>query len=126
MVDARRLGYIGEGSVSVVVVQNISPGATDEQVLVAIVVVVAYRDTEIEVQVLAQQTRLGRDILKSAVVPLFQEAVVVGRVGLLHFRQLRAVGEEDVHLAVVVVIERWPHRRTWAAENTCGLPDCCY
>src|SRR5208283_3512309 len=46
-----------------------------------------------------------RHVLKGAVTLLMQQAVVIGGIRLLQFRQAGPVGEEDIQTAVVIVIE---------------------
>src|ERR1019366_687980 len=79
--------------------------AADEQVLVAVVVIIANRYTEVEIEIFTRQARLDGDIVESSVGALPQQAVVIRWVCLLHLRKLRAIGKEYVQAAVVIEIE---------------------
>ena len=56
--DSGDLRDVGESSVAVVVVQRIAARCADEQIFVAVVVVVADRDPEVEIQRLRPTGRL--------------------------------------------------------------------
>ena len=58
--DAGSLGHIGKGAISVVVIESVPAGAADEQILIAVVIVIADRHAEVEVQIFAQQARFAR------------------------------------------------------------------
>ena len=53
--DARIGCHVRECSVTVIVVQGVSPDAAQEKIFVAVVVVVAYRHAEVEIQLFAGQ-----------------------------------------------------------------------
>ncbi len=103
--DARLFGDIGEGSVAVVVIQGVPPGAANEDVLEAVIIVIAHGDAQIVADVFAKEPRFPGHVLERAVSFVAKQAVVERGADFLHLRQLRAVGEEDVHFAVVVVVE---------------------
>src|SRR5262249_17601886 len=65
----------------------------------------ARRHTKAEVEMLAGDASLGGYVFERSVSLIAQQAIVEGGVGLLQFRQICAVAEEDVHPAVVVEIQ---------------------
>ena len=103
--DAGSRGHIGERAVPVVVVKGVPASGADEQIFVSVVVVVADCDAEVEIEVRPGEAGFRRDVLKGSVTLLMQQAVVIGGIRLLQFRQAGAVGEEDIQTAVVIVIE---------------------
>src|SRR5579864_1872171 len=95
--------HIGEGAVAIVVVERVAVDASDENIFVAVVVVIADRNAGVVAR--AGQSGLCGDVGEVTLAVVFEEAVVVlGRI-FLERLQVRAVSEEDVELAVVVVIE---------------------
>ena len=103
LIDFRLFGHVGEGAVSVVAIEPVAMDAADKEVLVAVVVVVA--DGGGCVVAAAGQAGLLRDIRKMALAIVGKQPVgVLGR-GLLQRSDIGAVGEEDVQVAVVVVVE---------------------
>ena len=86
-------------------VKDVASGVADEQILEAVVIIVAGGNSEAESEVFAEQPGARGDILEGAVAAVAQQAVVESGIGLLHFRQLGAVGEEKIHAAVVVEVE---------------------
>src|SRR5260370_6216056 len=86
-------------------VKRIFSGVGDEDVRKAIVVVVAYGYAVAEVEMLAGEAGFGGDVFKRSISLVMEQAVVERRAGLLQFRQLGAVAEENVHFAVVVEIQ---------------------
>ena len=86
-------------------VERVLACAANEQIFVAIVVVIADGHSEIEVEAIAREARLGGNIFESPVGALLQQTVVIGRVHFLQFGQLGTVGEEEIHAAVVIEIE---------------------
>src|SRR5580658_9170477 len=97
------LGNIGEGSVSVVMEQDVMSPESAEKVVPSVVVVVAYAHAGLPSG--ARQTRLFRNIGKGAVAVVLVEV----RCRLGSGRPLRvepiAIAEIDVEPAVVVVVE---------------------
>ena len=84
-------------------VQPVSMNAADEDIFVAIVIVIADRDPVVEAH--ARQTGLDGDILEVTLAVVFEEPVgVFGRVFLQRL-YVGSVGEEDIQIAVVVVVE---------------------
>ncbi len=107
---AGALRDIGEGSVSVVVIEMVAAEAGYIEIVVSVIVVVA--DSYAHVVSDTLKASLLRYILKGSVRLLMVEAVPILRAGLLRDRSLgrgiaerRSVGEEDVESAVVVVVE---------------------
>ena len=96
-------GHVGEGAVAVVVVERVAMNAADEDVLVAVVVVVANGHAGIVAG--AREARFLGDVLEGAVAVVVKQAVGVFRRSLLKGLDIGAVGEEDIQLAVVVVVE---------------------
>ena len=93
-------GHVGEGAVAVVVVQHVVPVGGDEQVVEAVVVVVADRHRRRPAG--ARQPRLRRDVGERAVAVVLVEAIRgFGRRVL----EAGAAQHQDVHPAVVVVVE---------------------
>ncbi len=104
--NAGALRYVRERAVAVVVIKHVAPGVADKQVGEAVVVVVAGGHAETEPDVLAEQPGARRDVLESAVAAVAEQAIVEARIRLFELRQLGAVGEVEVHAAVVIKIER--------------------
>jgi len=77
--------------------------AADKEVLVAVVVVVA--DSGGDVVAFAGQSGLFRDVRKMALAIVGKQPVRVLWRGLLQRVDIGAVGEKDVQVAVVVVVE---------------------
>ena len=59
--------HVGERAVPVVVIQRIPAGGAQEQILIAIVVVIANRDSEVEIEVRPGEAGFRRHIFKGAV-----------------------------------------------------------
>ena len=91
-----RRGHVRECAVAVVVVQGVPPDAAQEEIFVAVVVVIADRHAEVEIQLFSREPRLRGHVFESSVALLMQQAVEIGSVRLLQLRQFGAVGEEDV------------------------------
>ena len=94
---------IGEGAVAVVVIQRVAIDAGDKDVFISVVVVIA--DGDADVVAGSGQAGFFGDVGEVALAVVFEEAVVVLRRILLQSLDVGAVGEEDVELAVVVVVE---------------------
>jgi hypothetical protein len=94
---------VGEGSIAVVVVQRAVMHAADEDVFVTVVIVIANRDARVVTR--AGQTRRFGHVREMAVAIVAEQAIEILRRGLLQAANVGAVGEEDIQLAVVVVIE---------------------
>ena len=103
LVDPGLLRDIGEGAVSVVVIEVVAVDAADKEILVAVVVVVA--DGRGDVVAVAGQSRLFRNVREMALAIIGKQTVRVFGRGLLQRSDIGAVGEEDVQVAVVVVVE---------------------
>src|SRR5260370_14390359 len=103
--DSGYLGHVRKRAVPVVVIEGVPPSATNEDVFVTVVVVIADGDAKVVAEILAGKPSFLRNVLECAVASVAQQAVIKGWAGLLQLGQLRAIGEEDVHLAVVVEIE---------------------
>ena len=104
-VEPRAGRDVGEGAVAVVAVEGVRAGIGDEEVGVPVVVEVPGRDAEREVEVLARDVGLRRHLLERAVPAPAEQAAVVGGVGPGVVGELPPVGEEDVDLAVPVVVD---------------------
>ena len=101
--EAGFLGDIGERAVPVVVIERVVINAADEDIFVAVVVVVANGDAGIVTS--SREARLRRDVSEVAGAVVLEQAVRVFR-RVLHQRvDVGAVGEIQIELAVVVVIE---------------------
>jgi len=103
LVQSRLVRDVLEGAVAFVVVEPVAVHAGDENVLEAVVVVVADGDSVVEAG--AGEARAFGDVFEVAVAVVLEEAVGVFRGGLLQRSDVGAVGEEDVEMAVVVVVE---------------------
>src|SRR5271170_2987589 len=111
--DACFGGYIREGAVAIVVVERVLAVVGDEQVGIAIVVVVTDRHAHSVVarSCAGESGGLG-DVGEAAILVLAIEAVPVTRIGpveiLGRFRRVgyaTTVDQEDVEQTIVVVIE---------------------
>ena len=100
--DAGFLRDVGERAVAVVAVQHVVPPVGDEQIVEAVVVVVA--DATGLAPAGMGQPRLLRDVGERAVAVVVEQ--VAGRLAVPHFRvEAAAVHQKDVEPAVVVVVE---------------------
>src|SRR4029077_968081 len=99
--DTGLLCDIGEGAVTVIVVQHVLAPIGDKQVLKAVVVVIAHANAGRPTR--AEQTGLGGHIGKSAVTIILVEAVGSSFGGGL---ESCPAEEENVEPAVVIVIEQ--------------------
>jgi hypothetical protein len=77
---------IGESSVAVVVIERVPPGAANEDVFKAVVIVIANSDSQIVAEVFAEEPGFGGDIFESAVAFVAQQRVIERRAGLLQRR----------------------------------------
>src|SRR5580698_611294 len=103
LVEAGFLGDVGEGAVAVVVIERVAVDAEDEEIGMAVVIVVAYRGADVEAG--SCEAGLRCNVGESAVAVVAEEAIEVFRRSLLQGCDVCAVGEEDVGTAVSVVIE---------------------
>jgi len=103
LVEAGLVCHVLEGAVALVVVEPVAVHAGDEDVLEAVVVVVADGDAVVEAG--AGEACAFGDVFEVAVAVILEKAVGVFRGGLLQRPDVGAVGEEDVGMAVVVVVE---------------------
>ena len=105
---------VGERAVAIVAIERVSAVVGDVEVCEAVVVVVADRDAHAVVVLRhAGETGLLRDVDERAIRVLVIEAIPEVRVGLVgqfarrhRVVDLRAVGEEHVQAAVVVVVQQ--------------------
>src|ERR1700691_6235912 len=97
-------GYVAEGSVPVVVIERVPINPGDKNVFVAVIVVVADRYADVEA--CSRETRLFCHVREVSMPVIFEKAVVVLRGVFAKRAQIRPVGEENVELAVVVVVEQ--------------------
>lgn len=105
MIESRADCHISECTVSIIVVKCISSRIANKDILVAVVVVVGHRNSETVSEVRTAKSGLGGHIFKCSVAPIAQKAVVISARGLLKLRKLRSIGKEQVHPAVVVVVD---------------------
>ena len=112
--QARLGGDILERAVAAIVVQNVAVHAGHEDIRMAVVIVIGYRDSH--GVAFARHAGFFRNVGKRAVAIVAEQAVGKFRAALFQRRHLRAVGEENVHAAVVVVIQRGH-----AAQHQFGL-----
>ena len=105
VLQSRAGRHIGKSPVAVVVIQRIGARVADEQIIAAVIVVVAHGHAKAEAKTSAAQPGLGRYIFEGAVSLVAQHAVVEVRSGLYQFRKLGAIGKEKIHAPVVVVID---------------------
>ena len=99
--DSCFLAYIGEGAVAVVVIQHVLAEVGDEQVVVAVVVVIADADALSPPRVL--KTRLQGDVGESPVAIVLEEVIERLLAGWKAFES-SSVDEEDVEPAIVVIV----------------------
>ena len=105
--DARPGGDVGEAPVAVVVVEHVVAVVGHQDVHVAVVVVVPDRDAlRVALDPRAAQPRLEGHVDEAPLADVAEEAVEGGRVRAHVLGRGRAVEEEQVHPAVVVVVER--------------------
>ena len=97
-------GDILKGSVAAIVIQRVVRKAGDEDVDESVVVVVG-RGHSHRIPV-ARQTGLLRHIGEGHVAIVAEQAIIKLRPRFHAGGKLRAVGDKDIHAAVVVVIER--------------------
>ena len=95
--------HIREGAIAVVVVKRIAVNAGDEDVFVPVVVVITDGDTHVIAD--TSQSGLLGDVREVPLAVVLKKAVRVFRRGLLERLNVRPVGEKDIQLAVVVVVE---------------------
>ena len=101
--EAGCAGYVLEGAVAAIVEQGVAVDAGDEQVGEAVVVIVARGDADV-VACAAHSGFVG-DVLEGPVVAVAVEAIAILRAGLFERWLFGAVGEIDVGIAVVIVVE---------------------
>src|SRR5271157_309509 len=77
--------------------------AAHEDVFVTVVIVIADRDGVVEAY--TRETGLFGDIFEVAFPVVFEEAVGVPSRGLFHRPNIGSVGEENIQIAVVVIVE---------------------
>jgi hypothetical protein len=94
---------IGKGAVAVVMIKLVAMHAADENILIAVVIVIA--DGNPVRKTGAREPGFFRDVPKIALAVVFKKPVEVFGRGLLQGANVGAVGEVDVQVAVVVVIE---------------------
>ena len=79
-------GDVSEGSVAIVVIEGIPAGVAEEQIGMAVVVVVGGRDAEAEAEIFSVEAGLRGDVFKCAVAPVAQQAIHELRRSLLEVR----------------------------------------
>ena len=103
--------HVGESAVAVVVIKTVAAIAGDEEILVAVVVVIGNRNAHAVADSL--QTRLLSDVLERSIGLLVVHAIPVFGPGLLWNEALRsrigigcAVDQEEIETAVVIAVEQ--------------------
>src|SRR6266852_8786562 len=103
-------GNVSKSAVTVVVVKNIPAQVGDQQVHISIIVEIT--DSHPHTVGVALHSRVFRDVSKSAISVIAIEAVPVTRIGFVGQRparhgvlNLRSIHEEQIEVAIVVVIE---------------------
>ncbi len=96
-------GDVGESSVAVVVKQDVVSPEAAEQIVPAVVVIVA--DTDASLPTGAPQAGFLGDVGKGSVAIIFVEMRSGGLAGRPVGVEARAVGEIDVEPAIIVVVE---------------------
>ncbi len=94
---------IRKRAVAVIVIERVVMHASDEDVLMTVVVVIADRDADVEP--CAGQSRLLSRIGEAAMPVVQKQAIGVARAGLLERKNVRAVGKEDIRISVVIGVE---------------------
>src|SRR5580658_3920192 len=100
--EAGAFGDVGEGAIAVVVVEDVLPVVGDEEIVVAIVIVVADAAGLSPASADVEAGTFG-DIGESAVAIIFEEAAV-GFFALGESLEAPPVHKEDVEPAIVVVV----------------------
>ena len=95
--------HILEGAVAAIVEEGVSFDAGDEQVGMSVVVIIGRGDADVEAG--ACHAGLVCDIFERPVVAVPVEAVAILRARFFERWLLCAIGEIDVGIAVVIVIE---------------------
>ncbi len=103
LVEAGLLCHVGERAVAVVVIERVAVDAGDKDIRVAIVVVIA--DSNANVEAGSFEAGLFCYVGEVAVAVVAEEMVRVFRRRLFKRGDVGAIGEEDVGTAVAVVIE---------------------
>src|SRR5690242_2031074 len=102
IVHARLGSYIGESSVAVIVVKHAAIEVGDVDILIAVVVIIAYGHAETPATVI--QTGFGTNVAKGAIVVVAVKRHTMAAFGA-QIGESGAVHQQDVHPAVVVVIK---------------------
>src|ERR1035441_4719153 len=84
-------------------VERVAVHAADEDVLVAVVIVISNGHADIVAG--AGQTGGGRHILEMSLSVIAEKAIGVSGSCLLQATDIGAVGEEDVERAIIVIVE---------------------
>src|ERR1035437_6937074 len=86
-------------------VESVPAGIADEYILVAVIVIVCDRNAKAEAEISTVETSLRGNILKSPIPLVAQQAVIVRSRCFIEFRQLGAVGQEQIHQAIVIEVD---------------------
>src|ERR1035438_3836206 len=103
--DAGLFRDVRKRPVAIVVIKRVSARAADEKVLVAVVVIVSDGHPEVVVEVGTKEPGFPCYIFESSVAFVAEQAVIVRGIHLLQLWQFGTVGEEDIHFAVLIVVE---------------------
>src|SRR5439155_16316284 len=80
------------------------------------IIVIAHRGAIAIAERGAVETRFGGYVFECSIAFVAEQAVVKGRIGLLELRQFGSVGEEDIHLPVLVEIQDADPAAHWLLE----------
>src|SRR5579884_3802655 len=107
--DARLLRGVFETAVAEIVIEDVAVHTCDEEIGVAVVIVIAYRGAH--GIAFADDSGFGGYIAEFQIAFVVIEAVPILRSGLGEGRKLGAIGEEDIRTAVAIVIENYQPAR---------------
>ena len=101
--EAGCFGDVGERAVAIVVVERVAVDAGDKDVFVPVVIVIADGDTDIVSG--SSEASLFGDVGKRAISVVAEEPVPIFGRRLLQSDDVRPIGEKNVEVAVMVVVE---------------------
>ena len=104
IVNSGLVGNVGERAVAVVVEQDVVPPEAAEQIIPAVVVVVAHADSSLPAG--ARQSGFLRDISEGSVAIIFVEMGCRCLALRPVFAESRSVGQVDIEPTVVVIVEK--------------------
>ena len=86
-------------------IQRIPPRVADKEVCGSIIIEISGRDPIAKIQLRSREPGFRRHILKCAVSLITQQTVVEGGILFPEFRQPGAIGQVDVHPAVIIKVQ---------------------